>query len=295
MISHIAVIGAGQMGAGIAQVFAMAGYPVQLIDISTNQLAKAKHAITDSLDRQISKGALSSQGKEETLNRLNFFETIPNPETVDLAVEAVAENFDLKTQILKSLDVALPDSAILATNTSSLSITKLAAATRRPDRIIGVHFMNPAPRMPLVEVIRGRETSEETYGVIDPLIRQLGKTPVVSQDFPGFIVNRILMPMINEAIYALQDGVATPKDIDTAMKLGTNQPMGPLELADFIGLDTCLSIIQVLHEGLEDPREGGDKYRPCPLLVKYVTSGWLGKKTGRGFYEYLPFKTVRQP
>lgn len=261
MISHIAVIGAGQMGAGITQVFAMAGYPVQLIDISTNQLAKAKQAITDSLDRQISKGALSSQGKEETLNRLNFFETIQNPETVDLAVEAVAENFDLKTQILKSLDAALPDSAILATNTSSLSITKLAAATQRPDRIIGMHFMNPAPRMPLVEVIRGRETSEETYGVIYPLVRQLGKTPVVSQDFPGFIVNRILMPMINEAIYALQDGVATPEDIDTAMKLGTNQPMGPLELADFIGLDTCLSIIQVLHEGLEDPRESDPRPR----------------------------------
>jgi 3-hydroxybutyryl-CoA dehydrogenase len=280
-ISRIAVIGAGQMGAGIAQVFAVAGYQVQVIDISPDQLAKAKHGITESLEHQISKGILSPQAKEETLNRLTFSEAIQNPETIDLALEAVMENFEVKAQLLKNLDAALPDSAILATNTSSLSITKLAATTQRPDRVIGVHFMNPAPRMPLVEVIRGHPTSgatsDATYNIIDRLVRQLGKTPVVSQDFPGFIVNRILMPMINEAIYAVQEGVATPEDIDTAMKLGTNQPMGPLELADFIGLDTCLAIIQVLHEGFGGPREGGDKYRPCPLLVKYVTSGWLGK------------------
>lgn len=281
MVKQIAVIGAGQMGAGIAQVFAMAGYQVQVIDISTDHLAKAKQGITQNLDRQVSKGTLSSQSKEETLNFLNFFEAIQNPETVDLALEAIVENFEIKTQLLQYLDTVLPESTILATNTSSLSITKLAATTEHPDRVIGMHFMNPAPRMPLVEVIRGQATSEATYGAIDTLIRHLGKIPVVSQDFPGFIVNRILMPMINEAIYAVHEGVATPKDIDTAMKLGTNQPMGPLELADFIGLDTCLSIIQVLHEGF-----GNDKYRPCPLLLKYVTSGWLGKKTGRGFYEY---------
>ncbi|MGV8948277.1 MAG: 3-hydroxyacyl-CoA dehydrogenase NAD-binding domain-containing protein [Candidatus Paracaedibacter sp.] len=281
MINQIAVIGAGQMGSGIAQVFAMAGYQVQVIDISTDQLAKAKYCIIESLSRQVSKGTLSFQAKENTLNCLHFFETIQNPETIDLALEAIAENFELKTQVLRNLDAMLPDSAILATNTSSLSITQLAANTKRPDRVIGVHFMNPAPRMPLVEVIRGQATSEATYDIIHKLIHNMGKTPVVSEDFPGFIVNRILMPMINEAIYAVDEGVATPKDIDTAMRLGTNQPMGPLELADFIGLDTCLSIIQVLHEGLRD-----DKYRPCPLLVKYVTSGWLGKKTGRGFYEY---------
>ena len=281
MISQIAVIGAGQMGAGISQVFAMAGYQVQVIDISTDQLAKARNSITERLEGQVSKGTLSFHAKEEVLDCLHFFETIQNPETIDLVIEAVAENFELKSQLLKNLDRILPDSAILATNTSSLSITQLASSTKRPDRIIGMHFMNPAPRMPLVEVIRGKETSEATYDIIHNLIHNMGKTPVVSQDFPGFIVNRILMPMINEAIYAVHESVATPKDIDTAMRLGTNQPMGPLELADFIGLDTCLSIIQVLHKGL-----GDDKYRPCPLLIKYVTSGWLGKKTGRGFYEY---------
>ena len=286
MIHKIAVVGAGQMGEGIAQAFAMTGYQVQLIDISAAQLAKAEKGITQSLDRQITKGALPLSVKEDTLKRLNFLEAIQNPEAIDLALEAVVENFDLKTQLLQDLDAMLQDTAILASNTSSLSITKLAAATKRPDRVIGMHFMNPAPHMPLVEVIRGQATSGATYQTIDAMVRDLGKTPVLSQDFPGFIVNRILMPMINEAIYAVQEGVATPQDIDTAMKLGTNQPMGPLELADFIGLDTCLAIIQVLHEGLGCPREGGDKYRPCPLLIKYVTSGWLGQKTGRGFYEY---------
>jgi len=286
VVSQIAVIGAGQMGAGIAQVFAMAGYQVQLIDISLNQLTKAQKFIVQSLERQVSKGALSLSAQEEALKHIRFFETLQNPETVDLALEAIVENFELKAQLLKKLDATLQGSAILATNTSSLSITQLGAATQRPDRVIGVHFMNPAPRMPLVEVVRGQETSEATYQIIDQLIGKLGKTPVLSQDFPGFIVNRILMPMINEAIYAVQEGVATPQDIDTAMKLGTNQPMGPLELADFIGLDTCLAIIQVLYEGFRDPHLHGDKYRPCPLLIKYVTSGWLGKKTGRGFYEY---------
>lgn len=286
MVSQVAVIGAGQMGIGIAQVFATGGYQVQLIDVSPNQLAKAQRSIIQSLERQALKGGLSLSTQEEALKRLSFFEAIQNPETVDLVLEAVIEDFELKAQLLKNLDGVLQSSTILASNTSSLSITKLGAATQRPDRVIGMHFMNPAPRMPLVEVVRGQGTSEVTYQTIDQMVRALGKIPVLSQDSPGFIVNRILMPMINEAIYAVQEGVATPQDIDTAMKLGTNQPMGPLELADFIGLDTCLSIIQVLYEGLGDPRLRGDKYRPCPLLVKYVTSGWLGKKTGRGFYEY---------
>lgn len=281
MIKQIAIIGAGQMGAGIAQVCALANYQVQLIDISQDQLAKARKSIEKNLDRQVIKGTILLEGKEQALTNLNFFEAIQNPEKLDLALEAVAETLDLKIRLFQSLDACLQDTAFLASNTSSLSITKLAAATKRPDRVIGVHFMNPAPLMPLVEIIRGIKTSDATYEAIATLIHQLKKTPVLSQDSPGFIVNRILMPMINEAIYAVYEEVATPKDIDTAMKLGTHQPMGPLELADFIGLDTCLSIMQVLHQGFRD-----DKYRPCPLLVNYVTDGRLGKKAGRGFYEY---------
>jgi 3-hydroxybutyryl-CoA dehydrogenase len=280
-ITIIAVLGAGQMGSGIAQVFATAGYAVQLIDISADQLAKAQQAIAKNLDRQIAKNLLTAKDKENALKRIQFFDSIHNPETIDLAIEAVVEKLMIKARIFQDMDVQLKDSAILATNTSSLSITKLAAATQRSDRVIGMHFMNPAPVMPLVEVIRGLRTSDATHEAVEALVHKLGKTPVISKDFPGFVVNRILMPMINEAIYAVYEGVASPKDVDAAMKLGTNHPMGPLELADFIGLDTCLAICQVLHTGL-----GDDKYRPCPLLANYVAAGWLGKKTGRGFYEY---------
>lgn len=280
-IQQIAIMGAGQMGAGIGQLCALANYHVQIIDISQDQLIKAQKSIEKNLDRQITKGAISLQEKEQTLSRLNFFEAIQHPGSIDLAIEAVSENLDLKLHIFKNLDASLQDTALLASNTSSLSITQLADATRRPDRVIGMHFMNPAPLMPLVEIIRGVKTSDTTYAAISTMIYQLKKTPVLSKDAPGFIVNRILMPMINEAIYAVYEEVASPQDIDIAMKLGTNQPMGPLELADFIGLDTCLSIMQVLHQGF-----GDDKYRPCPLLVNYVIAGRLGKKTGFGFYEY---------
>jgi 3-hydroxybutyryl-CoA dehydrogenase len=281
MISTIAVIGAGQMGAGIAHVFALADYSVQLIDISSDQRAKAQQAIAKNLDRQVAKKLLTDEDKENALNRILYFESIQNPETIDLAIEAVVEKLIIKAGIFQDLDLQLKDSAILATNTSSVSITKLGAATQRPDRVIGMHFMNPAPLMPLVEVVRGLRTSDATHKAIEALTHKIGKTPVSSKDFPGFIVNRILMPMINEAIYAVYEGIASLKDVDDAMKMGTNHPMGPLELADFIGLDTCLAICQVLHTGL-----GDDKYRPCPLLVNYVAAGWLGKKTGRGFYEY---------
>lgn len=280
-IKHIVVIGAGQMGAGIAHLCALTDYCVQVIDISRDQLTKAQKGIEKNLDRQIAKGTISPQKKEQALNGLSFFETLRTPHTVDLVIEAVSENLALKTQILQNLDKSLQDSAILATNTSSLSITTLAEATQRPDRVIGMHFMNPAPLMPLVEIIRGAKTSDATYTTINAMVHRLGKTPVSSKDAPGFIVNRILMPMINEAIYAVYENIASPEDIDTAMKLGTNQPMGPLALADFIGLDTCLSIMHVLHQGFKD-----DKYRPCPLLADYVTMGRLGKKTGLGFYKY---------
>jgi len=281
MIKHIAIIGAGQMGSGIAQVCATAGYKVLLVDLSDDHLTKAQENITKSLDRLITKEVLPSQAKERTLANLSFSEKIENPHSLDLVLEAVNENLDLKIHLFKNLDDLLPPQAIFATNTSSLSISTLASNTARPQQVIGVHFMNPAPLMPLVEIIRGQETSDATYKEIEKMVQHIGKTPVLSHDFPGFIVNRILMPMINEAIFALQDGVATAQDIDIAMRLGTHHPMGPLELADFIGLDTCLSIMQVLHTGFKN-----DKYLPCPLLEKYVKSGWLGKKSGRGFYEY---------
>ena len=281
MLRNIAVIGAGQMGSGIAQVFALSNNKVQVVDISEDQLARARAYIQRNLDKQIEKGALTLQQKEEALQNLTFSDVIQDPGKIDFALEAIAENFDLKARIFQSLDASLQDTAIIATNTSSLSISELSKTTSRPDRVIGMHFMNPAPIMPLIEIIRGQDTSESTYNTIVTMVHELKKTPVTSKDSPGFIVNRILMPMINEAIYALYDNVASPKDIDTAMKLVTNQPMGPLELADFIGLDTCLWIMQVLLEGFED-----DKYRPCPLLEEYVTQGRLGRKTGHGFYEY---------
>lgn len=281
MSRNIAVIGAGQMGSGIAQVFALSNNKVQLVDISEDQLARARASIEKNLDKQIAKGTQTLQQKEEVLQNLTFSDILQSPSTIDLVVEAIAENFDLKARIFQSLDASLQETAIIATNTSSLSISELGRITSRPDRVIGMHFMNPAPIMPLVEIIRGQDTSEATYNAIVKMVHDINKTPVTSKDTPGFIVNRILMPMINEAIFALYDNVASPKDIDTAMKLGTNQPMGPLELADFIGLDTCFWIMQVLHQGFED-----DKYRPCPLLEEYVTQGRLGRKSGRGFYEY---------
>lgn len=280
-IKQVAIVGAGQMGAGIAQACACAHYLVQLMDISRNQLKKAQRDIEGNLDHQVAKGRLTLQEKAQALRNLHFGEDLQNRESIDLAIEAVNENPDIKAQVLQDLDATLQDAALLASNTSSLSITKLAGATKRPDRVIGMHFMNPAPLMPLVEVIRGAQTSDTTYAAIAAMIRQLGKTPVASKDTPGFIVNRILMPMINEAIYAVYEEIASPRDIDAAMKLGTRQPMGPLELADFIGLDTCLSIMRVLHQGF-----GDDKYRPCPLLADYVTMGRLGKKSGLGFYEH---------
>jgi len=281
MIKRIAIIGAGQMGSGIAQVCALGQFDVQLIDISEIQLTNARLSVEKNLDRQVAKGTLTSEAKDQALKALHFFSIIQDAQSLDLVIEAVAENFDLKVHIFQELDKSLAKDALLASNTSSLSITKLAETTMRPDRVIGMHFMNPAPVMPLVEVIRGAKTSEASYGEILAMIHHLGKTPVTSKDTPGFIVNRILMTMINEAIYALYEEIATPEDIDAAMKLGTNQPMGPLQLADFIGLDTCLSIMQVLHEGF-----GDDKYHPCPLLENYVNAGRLGKKTGRGFYEH---------
>lgn len=276
----IAVVGSGQMGQGIAQVFAAAGFQVMLIDINADQLSKAEKSIHKILDRQIDKGRLTPAEMESTLNNLTFSQNLVSPD-VDLLIEAVTEDLTLKTTLLKHYDDFLKPEAILASNTSSLSITQLAVAIKRPSQVIGMHFMNPVPVMPLVEVIRGLTTNEDTFKLIEMAIERIGKTMVTSQDRPGFIVNRILMPMINEAIFTLQEGIASAEDIDTAMQLGTNQPMGPLALADLIGLDTCLSIMQVLHTGFAD-----SKYRPCPLLVNYVHAGWLGRKAGKGFYEY---------
>jgi 3-hydroxybutyryl-CoA dehydrogenase len=281
MITNIAIIGAGQMGSGIAHLFALHRYNVQLIDVSKDQLQHAEQTIEKNLNRQVAKGTISEQQKSEALKNMQLTTSIHQPEQVHLAIEAIVENLDIKLSLFQELDKLLQDDAILASNTSSISITQLAAMTNRSDRVIGIHFMNPPPIMPLVEVIPGKHTSDQTLKKSIDLIATLGKTPVVSKDAPGFIVNRILMPMINEAIFALQDGIASKEDIDIAMKLGTNQPMGPLELADFIGLDTCLSIMEVLHRGF-----GDNKYRPCPLLIDYVQSGQLGRKTNRGFYDY---------
>lgn len=281
MIKNVAIIGAGQMGSGIAHVFALHHYNVQLIDVSNDQLQKAEQIIEKNLARQVAKGAVTEQQKSDALKNIEFATSIQQPDTIHLAIEAVIENLDLKQSIFQNLNKSLKGSAILASNTSSISITQLAAVTNEPNRVIGMHFMNPVPIMPLVEVIAGERTSEQTLKTAIELITTLDKTPVVSKDIPGFIVNRILMPMINEAIFALHNGIASKEDIDTAMKLGTNQPMGPLELADFIGLDTCLSIMEILHRGF-----GDSKYSPCPLLIDYVQSGRLGRKSGRGFYKY---------
>lgn len=280
-IKKVMVIGAGQMGAGIAQVFATSGYDVYLHDASSEALDKGLRGIEKRLDRDIEKGRMSDRDKDAVLSRLGKAAGLEDVRSVDLVVEAVIENMAIKCEIFKQLDVLAPDHVILASNTSSLPITEIAAVTGRPDRVIGMHFMNPVPVMKLVEVIRGLATSDATYELVRRTAESLGKTAVEVNDFPGFVSNRVLMPMINEAIYCVYEGVADPKAIDQVMKLGMNHPMGPLTLADFIGLDTCLYIMEVLHEGF-----GDDKYRPCPLLRKYVKAGWLGKKSGKGFFEY---------
>ncbi|MBX7232167.1 MAG: 3-hydroxybutyryl-CoA dehydrogenase [Bdellovibrionales bacterium] len=278
---RIGVLGAGQMGSGIAQLVASYKIPVILVDVQKPALDKGLNAISGSLDRMIKKGT-SSEGDKQSILSLIQTSTSKDPlRECDLVIEAATENIQLKQKIFTELDQICSASTLLCTNTSSISITHLAASTCRPEKVVGMHFMNPVPIMKLVEGIRGLQTSKESFEKVKSLAEYLGKTFVESNDYPGFIVNRILMPMINEAIYALYENVANKEDIDNAMKLGTNQPMGPLTLADFIGLDTCLAIMQVLHEGL-----GDSKYRPCPLLIKYVEAGWLGKKVGKGFYSY---------
>ncbi len=279
-IRQVGVVGAGQMGAGIAQVLAQAGVSVVLADVNPEGLKKALIGIDRSLGKLYEKGKLSEH-PPAVLGRLKTTTSLADLGSSDLVIEAVNENEDLKGRISRELDALLPEHALLASNTSSLPITRLASATKRPDRFIGMHFMNPVPVMELVEIIRGHATSDATYEITKALAEKVGKKTVCSQDFPGFIVNRVLMPMINEAFFTLMEGIASPADIDAGMKLGTNQPMGPLTLADFIGLDTCLAIMKVLHEGL-----GDSKYRPCPLLRKYVDAGHLGRKTGRGVYAY---------
>lgn len=281
MLKTIGVLGAGQMGSGIAQVAATSGFDVILYDIKDAATAKAVQNISGSLDRLIKKEVLTAAQKDEALKKIKATTNFGDLKTCGLAIEAVTENENLKLDIFRQLDATLPPDAILASNTSSISITKIGGATKRPEKVVGMHFMNPVPVMKLVEGIRGLATSDETFKTTKELAEKMGKTFVEARDFPGFVVNRILMPMINEAFYAFYENVAQPQAIDDAMKLGTNQPMGPLALADFIGLDTCLAIMNVLHDGL-----GDSKYRACPLLVKYVEAGWLGKKTGRGIYKY---------
>ncbi|HXT18364.1 MAG TPA: 3-hydroxybutyryl-CoA dehydrogenase [Gemmatimonadaceae bacterium] len=281
MAERVAVIGAGQMGNGIAHVFAQNGFDVTMIDVSADALERGRGTIAGNLDRQIKKGTLQAADKDAILGRVRTAQSVDAAADATLIVEAATENRDLKFKIFGELDRVAGGDAILATNTSSISITEIAARTKRPDHVIGMHFMNPVPVMQLVEVIRGLATSDETTQRVLALSKAVGKTPVEVQDYPGFVANRILMPMINEAIYCLMEGVGTPDAIDTVMKLGMNHPMGPLALADLIGLDTCLAILEVLHDGLGDP-----KYRPCPLLRKYVAAGWFGRKTKRGFYAY---------
>jgi 3-hydroxybutyryl-CoA dehydrogenase len=278
---HVAVVGAGQMGAGIAQVLLQSGLKVTLIDVSAPMLDKGSERIRGGLQKLLEKGKLDDARRQSALNRFRTASAIASVQEVDFAIEAVTENEGLKIQIFRELDSVVRPGGVLASNTSSIPITRLAASTGRPEAVIGMHFMNPVPLMSLVEIIRAAATSDQTYAETRALAERMGKTTVVSKDFPGFIVNRILIPMLNEACFALMEGLGTAEDIDTAMRLGTNQPMGPLQLADFIGLDTCLYIAEVLHRGL-----GDDKYRPCPLLRQYVDAGWFGRKSGRGFYRY---------
>jgi 3-hydroxybutyryl-CoA dehydrogenase len=278
---RIAVLGAGQMGNGIAHVFAQSGFPVTMIDISSDALTKGRATIASNLDRQIKKGALPAEQKDAILGRVDTATSMDAVSDSSIVIEAVTENRDLKFKIFADLDRQARADAILASNTSSISITEIGARTKRPTSVIGMHFMNPVPVMQLVEVIRGLATSDETTHRVLEMSKAVGKTPVEVQDYPGFVANRILMPMINEAVYCLMEGVGSAESIDTVMKLGMNHPMGPLALADLIGLDTCVAILEVLHDGLGDP-----KYRPCPLLRKYVAAGWLGRKTKRGFHAY---------
>ncbi|MEM9431187.1 MAG: 3-hydroxybutyryl-CoA dehydrogenase [Pseudomonadota bacterium] len=280
-IERVGVVGAGQMGNGIAHVFAQAGIDVTLNDVSATALERAMGTIAKNLERQVVRDRISTADRDAALARIRPTARIADAASADLVIEAATEREDVKHQIFAALGPSLGPDTILASNTSSISITRLAAATDRPERFIGVHFMNPVPLMQLVELIRGIATSEDTYRTLVGVVDRLGKTAASAEDFPAFIVNRILIPMINEAVYTLYEGVGTVASIDACLKLGANHPMGPLELADFIGLDTCLAIMHVLHEGLADT-----KYRPCPLLVKYVEAGWLGRKTDRGFYDY---------
>jgi 3-hydroxybutyryl-CoA dehydrogenase len=286
-IKKVGVVGAGQMGNGIAHVCALAGYDVLLNDVNVERIKAGLASINGNLARQVSKGTISEQARQQALAHIKPAEKLADLGSCDLVIESATEKEDVKRKILVDLCQSLKPEAILATNTSSISITRLAAVTDRPERFIGIHFMNPVPVMELVELVRGIATGDETYEAAKAFVANLGKTYAVAEDFPAFMVNRILLPMINEAIYTLYEGVGSVDSIDTAMRLGAHHPMGPLELADFIGLDTVLSVMQVLHEGLAD-----SKYRPCPLLVKYVEAGWLGRKAGRGFYDYRGEKPV---
>ena len=280
-LHRIGVIGVGQMGGGIAHVCALAGFDVVVTDLNEETLQRGREAMDRNLSRQVSRGKISEDDKDAALGRITIGTDYALFADCDMVIEAATEKEDIKREIFKKLTPAIKPDALIATNTSSISITRLASSTDRPGKFIGMHFMNPVPVMSLVELIRGIATDEDTFAVTRELALKLGKTPVAAEDFPAFIVNRILLPMVNEAVYTLYEGVGSVEAIDTAMKLGANHPMGPLELADFIGLDTCLSVMQVLYEGLAD-----SKYRPCPLLVKYVEAGWLGRKAGRGFYDY---------
>ena len=280
-MKNIVVIGGGTMGNGIAHTAAAAGLNVTLIDVAQQFLDRAMNTISTNLQRGVDKGKMTAEEKQATLGRIKPTSDYNAVKDADIVIEAIIENLNAKTELFAKLDGLTKAECILASNTSSISITKIAAATKRPDKVIGMHFMNPVPVMTLVEVIRGIATSDETYRSVEELSKRMGKTAIEVNDYPGFISNRVLMPMINEAIFALYEGVATPESIDGVMKLGMNHPMGPLTLADFIGLDVCLAILRVLEDGFGDP-----KYRPCPLLVKMVDAGWLGRKTGRGFYRY---------